>query len=276
MVQIDPVAYFSSSFRDKPDLPRQGSLALHNQGVLQFLPGKNYEQALEDLQGIDRIWIVFWMHKVSSWRPKIQPPRSVSKKGVFATRSPHRPNPIGLSCVKLISVVGLNLVIEGHDLLDGTPILDVKPYLSYADSFPDAGCGWLDEMGSLSPNKVIFSTLALEQITFLEKAGLSNLLCNLEERLRFFTKETSCNRIEKISSDLYLQAYKSWRLIFQKDKEITVMALFSGYKQEVLEGASESVWGDLSLHQSFLEVFKIDIKKCFTDMGFLNIYLGGV
>lgn len=275
MVQIDPVAYFSSSFRDKPDLPRQGSLSLHNQGVLQFLPGKNYEQALEDLKGIDRIWIVFWMHKVSSWRAKIQPPRSVSKKGVFATRSPHRPNPIGLSCVRLVSVTGLNLVIEGHDLLDGTPVLDVKPYLPYADSFPDAGCGWLDEMASLSPNKVIFSTLALEQVSFLEKSGLANLSGNLEERLRFFSEETSCNRIEKLSSGLYLQAYKSWRLIFQKGKEITVLVLFSGYEQKALDGALESVWGDLSLHRAFLKLFERDIKKCFNDVGFLNIYLGG-
>ncbi len=81
------------------------------------------------MKGIEKIWILFWMHEVKHWKVKVQPPRDVWKKGVFATRSPHRPNPIGLSCVTLIDVRGLDVFIKDHDLLDQTPILDIKPYV---------------------------------------------------------------------------------------------------------------------------------------------------
>ncbi len=268
MIQLDPVAYFFGSSTDKPDVPRQGSLGSGNCGVIRFLPGKNYEQALEDLKGMDRIWVLFWMHKVSSWRPKIQPPRSVSKKGVFATRSPHRPNPIGLSCVKLVGIQGLNLLVESHDLLDETPVLDVKPYLEYADSFSGVASGWLDHVGVLSPNNVCFSSEALEQISFFEKEGIKDMKEKIEERLRFFTQETDSNRIEKLFSQFYVLAYKSWRVIFRKEEGVEVLFFFSGYDNSVLAGDEESRWGDVFLHRKFIGIFSKKIES-----GFFSIRL---
>ncbi len=103
------------------------------------------ETVLRDLEGFDRIWLVFAFHLSEGWAPLVQPPRGPRRKrGVLATRSPHRPNPIGLSCVELVAVEGRRLRLRGVDLLDGTPVLDVKPYVPYADAFPGARAGWID------------------------------------------------------------------------------------------------------------------------------------
>jgi len=105
------------------------------------------ESVLRDLEGFARIWLLFAFHLSEGWAPLVQPPRGPRRKrGVLATRSPHRPNGIGLSCVELIAVEGRTLRLRGVDLLDGTPVLDVKPYVPYADAFPEAGAGWIDEV----------------------------------------------------------------------------------------------------------------------------------
>jgi len=104
------------------------------------------EQAVQDLDGFERIWLVFTFHLSEGWKGTVKPPRGGPKRGVLATRSPHRPNSIGLSAVELIRVEGRTLQLRGVDLLDGTPVLDIKPYVPYADAFPDARAGWIDEL----------------------------------------------------------------------------------------------------------------------------------
>ena len=111
---------------------------------IEFLPGNNFEQALDDIEGMERLWLIYLFHRNQGWKPKVMPPRGDKKRGLFATRSPHRPNSIGMSCVRLESREGRKLWVSEYDLLDRTPILDVKPYLPYADSFPDAKTGWLE------------------------------------------------------------------------------------------------------------------------------------
>lgn len=227
MITLDPVAHFRAKAKEKADVPRQGALS-RKRGFLDFVPGENYEQALEDLEGMERIWVVFWMHNVHGWKTKVQPPRAVKKKGVFATRSPHRPNPIGLSCVKLISVKGLTLCIEEHDLLDGTPILDIKPYLPYADSFPEAACGWIREDLSMT-YEVVFSSLAEKELSYIG----GELREKLYTRLRFLTETSSSNRLKHVEGDFYILAYKEWRAFFRKEEgAILVAFIFSGYKEE--------------------------------------------
>lgn len=217
MINLQPIAYVHCRFEEKADAPRQGSLDESSQAKISFLPGKNYEQALEDLEGIERIWILYWMDRVVHWKAKVQPPRSTSKKGVFATRSPHRPNPIGLSCVRLLSVKGLDLYIEGHDLLEGTPVLDVKPYLPYADSFPDSGLGWMQE--EVIMNQIHWKPRALEEIRALQQNTEIDLQEKIEARLKFFSKPSSNNRIKHLKGDFYLQAYKFWRVVIEKKAE---------------------------------------------------------
>ncbi len=109
------------------------------------------ETVLRDLEGFERIWLVFAFHLSEGWAPLVQPPRGPKgKRGVLATRSPHRPNGIGLSAVELVAVEGRTLHLRGVDLLDGTPVLDLKPYVPYADAFPDARAGWIDAVDAVT------------------------------------------------------------------------------------------------------------------------------
>jgi tRNA-Thr(GGU) m(6)t(6)A37 methyltransferase TsaA len=261
VISLDPIAYFHSSFEDKADLPRQAVLSEKQKGILRFIPGKQFEQALEDLEGMEKIWVLFWMHQVSHWKAKIQPPRDVSKKGVFATRSPHRPNPIGLSCVTLLSRKGRDLIIQGHDLLDGSPILDVKPYLPYADSFPLARTGWMEEVPALPSHEMFMSDLALEQLSYLQERGF-DLRSKIESRLQHFISPSSCNRIRHLQGDLYLLAYKTWRVLFRKkEANMFFLEISSGYDVDTLEGKKPSSWTDVALHQEFCRKFNFPCKS---------------
>ncbi len=103
-----------------------------------------FEHALSDLTCWSHLWVLAWLDRAGGFAPKVRPPRSQTKRGVLATRSPHRPNPIGLSAVRLLGVQGLTLTVSGLDLMDGTPILDLKPYVPYADRIPEANSGWLE------------------------------------------------------------------------------------------------------------------------------------
>jgi tRNA-Thr(GGU) m(6)t(6)A37 methyltransferase TsaA len=112
------------------------------------------ESVLRDLEGFERVWLLFAFHLSEGWVPLVQPPRGPrQKRGVLATRSPHRPNGIGLSSVELVAVEGRTLRLRGVDLLDGTPVLDVKPYVPYADAFPKARAGWIDEVDALTGSR---------------------------------------------------------------------------------------------------------------------------
>ena len=104
------------------------------------------ETVIQDLSGFDRLWLIFVFHLSDGWTSRVKPPRGGPKRGVLATRGPHRPNPIGLSAVELVKIEGRTLHLRGVDLLDGTPVLDIKPYVPYADAFPEARAGWIDEM----------------------------------------------------------------------------------------------------------------------------------
>jgi tRNA (adenine37-N6)-methyltransferase len=104
------------------------------------------EKVIQDLKGFERLWLIFAFHLSEGWKSSVKPPRGGPKRGVLATRSPHRPNSIGLSAVRLVGIEGKTLHLRGVDLLDGTPVLDIKPYVPYADAFPDAKAGWIDEL----------------------------------------------------------------------------------------------------------------------------------
>lgn len=143
-----------SPYKERFGTPRQPTVTeqvLEDRALdatIELLPGHNFEQALKDLAGFDFIWVVAWLHLNEHWKPTVVPPRGPKvRRGLFATRSPHRPNPIGLSALRLIKVEGRVLHVRGIDLLDGTPVLDIKPYVTYADAFPDARRGWLEEAG---------------------------------------------------------------------------------------------------------------------------------
>ena len=112
----------------------------------------NFDQALADLEGFSHIWVIYWMHLNQGWNPTVVPPRGPkTRRGLFATRAPHRPNSIGLSAVRLKKIEGRTLYVEGHDMLDATPVLDIKPYIPFTDAHPDATSGWLAEADLITP-----------------------------------------------------------------------------------------------------------------------------
>jgi len=106
---------------------------------------ESFESALGDLEGFERIWLVFCLDRAGPFKPRVVPHRDTKEHGLFATRAPSRPNPIGLSVVRLLRREGKVLHIRGLDILDGTPLLDIKPYIPEFDAFPSSRAGWLDE-----------------------------------------------------------------------------------------------------------------------------------
>ena len=169
--QFESIGFLKGGGTYPQEAPHQSPFA-DNGGVIELLPGKNFEQALEDLNGFDRIWVVFVFDRNNHWKPKVRPPVGGMEKriGVFATRSPHRPNPIGMSAVELVKVEGRKIYIRNFDLLDGPPILDIKPYIPQADAFPEAKAGWRDRIEK-SANSVNWSSKAAAQADFILENG---------------------------------------------------------------------------------------------------------
>ena len=144
---MQTIGIVHSPYKERFATPRQPTQNEAVSGRIEIYPGRNMDQALQDLDSFSHIWVIYWMHLNQGWNPTVLPPRGPKvRRGVLATRAPHRPNPIGLSVVKLVSVKKRELVIEGLDMLDGTPVLDIKPYIPYADAIPDASHGWLQPL----------------------------------------------------------------------------------------------------------------------------------
>ena len=146
-MELQPVALYRGALGSKFGIPRQSGL-VPLQGRIVFEPAFRSRDALRGLEGFDRIWLIwgFSANKPAKgeWQPTVRPPRlgGNTAGGVWASRSPFRPNPIGLSCVELEGIDGMDLLVKGADLMDGTPIYDIKPYVTYADSFPQARSGF--------------------------------------------------------------------------------------------------------------------------------------
>lgn len=143
-IKYQPIGYFYCQGKSPVLAPRQGVLAPGRQGRIEL--GKRFPiEMLADLAGFDRIWVIFHFHQSVGYSAKVKPPHRNTSRGLFATRAPRRPNAIGMSAVRLLQIKGRTLEVSEHDLLDGTPVLDIKPYLAYADAFPKARAGWVDE-----------------------------------------------------------------------------------------------------------------------------------
>lgn len=148
------IGHIHTDFPTKFGIPRQSGLVEELEGRVVFLPEYSREEAFRGLEGYSHLWLIwqFSEAKREGWSPTVRPPRLGGNKrvGVFATRSPYRPNSLGLSCVKLVAIdkdpnLGIVLRVAGADLMDGTPIYDIKPYLPFADSRPDAKGGFAEE-----------------------------------------------------------------------------------------------------------------------------------
>jgi tRNA-Thr(GGU) m(6)t(6)A37 methyltransferase TsaA len=142
---VRPVAVMRSPFKVHVGTPRQPGAGERRGGAIVVRHG--LQNLLRDLGGFSHVWVVFWCNHARGWNDLVVPPRDRQKRGLFATRAPHRPNPIGISVLELLRIERRVLHVGAHDLLDGTPILDIKPYLAYCDSVPGARGGWVDALG---------------------------------------------------------------------------------------------------------------------------------
>lgn len=151
-MKLSPIAYIHTEFSEKFGVPRQSGLAGTLCGTVVFEPEYRSPEALRGLDGFSHLWLIwgFSANRHGEWQPTVRPPRlgGNERMGVFATRSPYRPNPLGLSCVEIerIDMDAATIYVRGADLMDGTPIYDIKPYIRYADSRPDAVCGYVDRL----------------------------------------------------------------------------------------------------------------------------------
>ena len=152
-ILLHPIAKMRSDFPTKFGIPRQSSLVEGLESTIVFEPEFRNPEALRGIEGFSHLWIIWQFSEAvrQDWSPTVRPPRlgGNTRMGVFATRSPFRPNNLGLSCVQLLGVEhtsheGTVLHVSGADLMDGTPIFDIKPYIPYSDSFPEASGGFTD------------------------------------------------------------------------------------------------------------------------------------
>ncbi len=181
---LKPIAYMRNAFAEKFGVPRQSGLAPELTGEIVFEKPYRNRDAFRGLEGYSHLWLIwgFSATVVEEWSPTVRPPRLGGNKrmGVFATRSPFRPNPIGLSCVKIEKIDydvsnGPVLTVSGADLIDGTPIYDIKPYLPYADSYPDAKAGFGGEALSYKLT-VEFPQVLLSKVAQEHRAALISVL----------------------------------------------------------------------------------------------------
>lgn len=256
MLTIEPIGYFHTSSQASYDVSRQAALMTGNEGVIQLKVGCQFEQALEGLEGFERIWVLFHFHRHTHWKPKVLPPRGGKKQGVFATRAPHRPNFIGLSCVQLRAIKGLQVFVVNHDLLEGTPILDIKPYLHYADAFPGSRQGWVDELPADPGFHLEWSALAQAQVDYLASQWNCHLQAGIAHRLKQSPLPYPNNRIKLLADGWLELAYRTWRIYYQIEGNVLkIDHLKSGYDQATLQGIKSSQWEDVPIHQMFMQKF---------------------
>jgi len=249
MISFKAIGHFICSRDYKQEQPRQGIFS-NTGGYIELIKGENYEQGLKDLESFNYIWVIFVFHHNSSWKPVTNPPYSdgKGKKGVFATRSPYRPNPIGISCVKIEKITGNRIYIIDSDILNNTPVLDIKPYISDYDSFPDASRGWLDNV-KMDNYSLEYTAEADEKISFLKKYD-TDLTGAIKSQLVYNPYDQTRKKFETCNEGLIFR-FKSWEILFIISKNIiTVLDVSSGYfDYNILRG--NDTQEEMEIHKKF-------------------------
>lgn len=271
-LQLRPIGIYQSERKEAYSLPRQPD---HNSespfsnepGLIQLNEGFNFQQALIGLEGFSHLWVIYAFHRNHHWKPMTLPPRgSPQKIGVFGTRSPYRPNPLGLSCVRIKKIEGLKIFVEGADLMDQSPILDIKPYITYSDSLPNAKQGWLENIEK-NQFQLQWNENFNQKLNWLKKEASAfdspqqNSILQLQDFASRQLEYDPCDERRKrvhLQGDYYILSYRTWRIQFQVDQalqKIQIENLYSGYSSQDLSEAQDP-HGDKNLHRLFQEKFK--------------------
>jgi tRNA-Thr(GGU) m(6)t(6)A37 methyltransferase TsaA len=253
-VDVRPIGWVHCAQQWHFDAPRQPGL-LENRATIEILP--EYRQALTGLHEFSRIWVVFLFHQAAE-KLMIRPPRlAAGSVGAFACRSPHRPNRLGISAVLLRSVQGARLEIREHDFIDGTPVLDIKPYLSCYDRFDLPVEGWLKD--AAPEFQVVFAEAAVAQLAFLAAQGVPGLQGFLQHQLSFLPDDAERKRVAQIGETEFVISYRTWRARYTVDFEkrlCAVTEVFSGWSEAELAEGSADPWQDKALHRAYCEFCK--------------------
>lgn len=265
-MEVTPIGTFFGDAVYKYEAPRQGRLFAGHPGRIELSKGQNFETALRDLDGFERIWVIFQFHENEGWRPTTRPPvppKGKDRVGTFASRSPYRPNSIGLSCVRLLKVEGLTLYVDEADLLNETPVLDIKPYIPMADAFPNAKAGWVDEQDG-EKWQVSASDFFVKQNEWIAERSTFDLYSFSQVQLGRggFSDGVFDGTRRRLTLDENAKtgvlAYRTFRIAFSYDESaqrVTLEKIFSGYSAEDLETGSPDKYGDKQLHRDFLVAF---------------------
>jgi tRNA-Thr(GGU) m(6)t(6)A37 methyltransferase TsaA len=259
-----PIAFFQTSKTQNLEASSQGTMDPSARGSIDLKHWPEWPAMLANLEGFSHLWLIFVFHQNSgNWKPKVLPPRADHKVGVFASRSPYRPSPIGISAVKIEKIVASCIEVSGHDLVAGTPILDIKPYLPYADSFPEAEIGWVAQTKDY---ELDWTERARQQIHFLRDLGLSELEAVLRQQLRFNptdkqrkrvrpAAETTAETTTARTADQWIFSYRTWRIRFSvQEQRVQILDLNSGYGTEELLAEADP-YHDKALHRQFRAMF---------------------
>jgi tRNA (adenine37-N6)-methyltransferase len=239
-----------------PHQPVEDDLGQRN--VLELLPDPRLQVGLADLEGFSRVWLLWWFHRSAGWHPKVLPPRGPPvKRGVFATRSPRRINPIGLTPVPLLGIEGRKLYLGACDAIDGTPVFDIKPYIPLRDSFPNERAGWTEENEAaylLPPRyRVHLSPLAVAQADWLASEWRIDFSPRVQELLGRDPSPHRTRRIRRTHEGQRRIECGAWRAWFEVEGlEVTVTAIEPGYPESLLMKEGYDAIPDRSAQLAFL------------------------
>ncbi len=255
---LHPIGFIRTGKQVKFQALHQPDEAQPEVNVLELVPGRDYALALRDLEGFSRVWLIWWFHRNKGWRPVVLPPRGPAKRrGVFATRSPHRPNPLGMTPVPLLAVEKGRLILGPCDLVEGTPVFDIKPYIPAYDAFPDEASGWTGEvdaaMAAPAGFSVVLSPWAEAQAIWL----LENWSVDYRERMfELLSLDPSPHRTRRIRrrKDGRMEiGCGAWRGYFTvQGNRVEVTALDAAYPLRFLNDLSLDDLPDRAAQLAFL------------------------
>ena len=266
-LSFEPIGVIRTNMRTKFDSPHQPRNSDEERNVIQLYPGKGYDVALRDLSSFDRVWLIWWFHKNATWRPLVLPPRGeATRRGVFATRSPHRPNPIGITAVPLLGIEKLNIIVGNTDLVDGTPILDIKPYVPTVDAFPDASMGWISSVEEklLEPSRytVTYAPLATAQIEWLRQNWGVFFMDRAQDALSRDPSIHRTRRIRKWQENQRQMGCGGWRIIFTvSDLQVLIEKIVPGYPDSLLLDGDNTRIPDQEAQIAFKQIWPDEPKS---------------
>ena len=256
---LRPIGFLRSGKSVKFQARHQPNEAEAEENFLELLPGQNFESALVDLAGFERVWLLWWFHRNDRWRPQVIPPRGPQRRrGVFATRSPHRPCPLGLTSVRLLGIGGRILRLGPCDLVEGTPIFDIKPYVPAYDSFPRSRAGWIEEVDAREAAPPAFQVelapLAASQAEWLSGNWSVDLMPRVRELLGRDPSPHRTRRIRRTDTG-FVVGCGAWRALFTVDRaaaKVVVTGLGPAYPLRWLMDPGYEAIADRDAQLAFL------------------------